>query len=182
MTIDVVRTSVKVNSDGTLSIDVRSNAVSKDNSIYSKEGIYAITVKNLYSDGEPTVKTIFVGTDKYLMALAKSGYSVDQLNEHIRRGIEISDDGSLVEPAEESVAEETESPAIENGETKTIEEEPTENKDVDKLGEVVDEGGKDTIPISPEENKQKPDIKILLTAGVLAIIIVMIIVIRKKKR
>ena len=69
LTIDVERQTIKVNADGTISTDTRFNRPAKDNETYSDEGIYIFTVKNLYTDSAPTTKTIYVGTDKYLMAL-----------------------------------------------------------------------------------------------------------------
>ncbi len=97
LTIDVVEYLLKVSSDGTLTEDVRKNSVRKDSEAFSKEGIYRFTVKNLFTDGEPTIKTIYVGDNKYLKALSKYGISVEELNGKIISGAEISDDGFLVE-------------------------------------------------------------------------------------
>lgn len=97
LTIDVSRESIKVNSNGTIYTDVRNNSVGKDNGKYSEEGIYTITVKNLYSD-EQTQKTIYVGDNKYLRALAENKFSIDDLNEKISQGYNVADDGSLIVP------------------------------------------------------------------------------------
>lgn len=98
LTIDIVREIVTVNEDGTISLDVRNNTVGKDNKEYTQEGKYTITVKNLYSNGDPTPKVIYVGTDKYLLALSKGNLSVDKLNEKILQGYTVDEGGFLVEP------------------------------------------------------------------------------------
>ena len=98
LTIDVTRSVLNVASDGTVSEDVRFNRPAKDGDDYSDEGIYVFTVKNLYTDAEPTTKTIYVGTDPYLIALSNTGMTVQELNEYILNGYQIGDDGSLVAP------------------------------------------------------------------------------------
>lgn len=107
LTIDIKRETVIVNEDGTISLDVRNNTVGKDNKEYTQEGKYTITVKNQYSNGEPTPKVIYVGTDKYLRALSK-GISVDKLNDKIIQGYTVEVNGSLTAPAVPEIEEETE--------------------------------------------------------------------------
>ena len=121
LTIDVEYAVINVSKDGTLTTDVRYNRAAKEGTIYSDEGIYTITAKNLYSDGEPTVKTIYVGTNKYFMAMRK-GYSIDSLNSLIRDGAIIEKDGTITMPAlpteeTEPASEETTMPV----ETETME-------------------------------------------------------------
>lgn len=94
LTIDVTRTVLKPGADGELTEDVRFNHPAKDNDAYTDEGIYTFTVKNLYT-GETTTKTIYVGTDKYLLALSKNSLTVDALNEKIGQSAEINDDGTI---------------------------------------------------------------------------------------
>ena len=98
LTIDVTRSELSIASDGTISEDVRFNRPAKDGDDYSDEGIYVFTVKNLYTDAEPTTKTIYVGTDPYLIALSTTGMTVQELNEQIQLGYTVADDGSLIEP------------------------------------------------------------------------------------
>ena len=95
LTIDVTRSILSVGSDGTLTEDVRFNRPAKDGDEYLDEGIYTFTVKNLYT-GESTTKKIYVGTDKYLRALAKGGLTVAELNAKIASGYSVDDDGSIV--------------------------------------------------------------------------------------
>lgn len=98
LTIDVTRSVLNVAADGTVTEDVRFNRPAKDGDDYSDEGIYVFTVKNLYTDAEPTTKTIYVGADPYLLALSNTGMSVQEMNEYILNGYQIGDDGSLVAP------------------------------------------------------------------------------------
>lgn len=114
LTIDVIEYAINVGKDGTITMDLRQNKAAKEGTIYSDEGVYTITAKNLYSDGEPTVKTIYVGTNKYVMAMSK-GYSIDSLNSLIRDGATIEKDGTITMPAPsteatEPAAEETTMP------------------------------------------------------------------------
>lgn len=95
LTIDVTRSILKVGSDGLITEDVRFNRPAKDSDSYTEEGIYTFNVNNLYTDGDPTIKTIYVGTDKYLLALAKNKLTVSGLNEKIAKGAVINDDGSM---------------------------------------------------------------------------------------
>lgn len=101
LTIDVVREAIKVGSNGMIDTDVRNNSVGKDNGVYSEEGIYTITIKNLYTE-EQTQKTIYVGSNKYLMALAKNKVSINELNEKLQQNYEIDENGILIAPPQEA--------------------------------------------------------------------------------
>lgn len=95
--VDVIKTVLKVSSDGFLSEDVRFNRPAKDNESYEDEGIYTFSVKNLYT-GATTTKIIYVGDNKYYKALSKNNLTVDALNERIAEGYTIENDGTLTEP------------------------------------------------------------------------------------
>ena len=69
--VSVIREAVKIDTDGTLKTDVRFNRPAKDGDVYDEEGIYTFKVNNKYT-GEVTEKTLFVGSDSYIMALAKA--------------------------------------------------------------------------------------------------------------
>lgn len=98
--VSVVREALNINPDGTISLDVRENTTSKDNGTFNLPGKYLIRVENQYSNSEPTLKTIYVGPDKYLKALSLNRYSVDEFNEKVRQGYIVDDDGLLTLPAE----------------------------------------------------------------------------------
>lgn len=96
LTIDITRTVLNVGADGQLTEDVRFSRPAKDNDAYTDDGIYTFTVKNLYT-GETSTKTIYVGTDKYLLALSKNLLTVDALNEKIEQYTTINDDGTIAD-------------------------------------------------------------------------------------
>lgn len=179
LTIDVVRTSVKANSDGTLYTDVRNNTVGKDNGTYSDEGIYTITVKNQYSEGEPTTKTIYVGSSKYLMALAKSGNSVEALNEKIRQGALIADDGTLIDLSDEIEQEDIE---ILSHTESTNKKDATKNAEKEK---IAMDGEVEPVELSRNAEKDVHESSSSLPfviGGLLAVITVAILVFRKKTK
>ena len=93
LTIDVKKSVVSKGADGYVE-DVRFNRPAKDGDLYEEEGIYTFDVKNLYT-GEHTTKTIYVGSTDYMKALAINNYTVDQLNDELKRGKKIKSDGSL---------------------------------------------------------------------------------------
>ena len=95
LTIDVSKSTIKESSNKLLTQDVRFNRPAKDGDTFTEEGMYTITVKNLYTDSEPTIKTIYVGTNKYLKALSKYNLSIDELNDQIRNGAKVNKDGRL---------------------------------------------------------------------------------------
>ena len=88
--IDVKRTVLS----GNLTEDIRFNRPAKDGDQYSEEGIYTFDVKNKYT-GENTTKVIYVGSNKYLKALAKNNLNVEQLNQEIAAGAVVGSDGTL---------------------------------------------------------------------------------------
>ena len=130
LTIDVTKSVLKEAGDGTIVEDIRFNGPAKDGETYTDEGIYSFTVKNLYTGGEPTTKTIFVGNNKYNKAISGSGYTLVELNEKILKGSTIAEDGSIMEPVEVI--------------TETIENKVVEDKTVTKVEVDKQEGISDT--------------------------------------
>lgn len=109
LTINVEKQDIVINADGTISTDTRFNRPAKDNEQYSDEGIYSFTVRNLYTDDKPTPKTIYVGSNKYLRALSRTGMTpekaIENLNEKILQGDEVQDDGTILKHVEETPQE-----------------------------------------------------------------------------
>lgn len=102
--IDVVRQTIKINSNGTITTDIRFNRPAKDGDSYKDEGIYTFTIKNQYTDSDPITKTIYVGNNRYLLALANSGLSVFELNEKIMEGYIVNSRGTLVKEVVRDIA------------------------------------------------------------------------------
>lgn len=128
--VNVEYFSINVGNDGTLTADTRWNRAAKEDTVYSDEGIYTITVKNLYSDGDPTVKTIYVGENKFVKAMSHKKYSIDTLNALIREGASVEDDGSISMPTSDvsseppadapQASDDIQPPAIEPSETPAV--------------------------------------------------------------
>jgi len=78
-----------------LTEDVRYNRPARDGDMYTDEGIYTITVSNRYT-GQETVKKIYVGTNKLLMAHMVTGLSIEEIRGMIAKGATITEDGVIV--------------------------------------------------------------------------------------
>ena len=76
--IDVKRSVIIESPDGSIIEDERFNRPAKDGDQYTDEGIYTISVSNLYT-GESIVKTIFVGSEELLQEYVEMGFSLDRL-------------------------------------------------------------------------------------------------------
>ena len=97
LTIDVQRSTLSTGPNGQVKEDVRFNRPAQDGESYTDEGIYVFTVKNLYT-GETTTKTIYVGDNKYLRALAQGNLTIAALNDKITAGGIVQADGSIAMP------------------------------------------------------------------------------------
>lgn len=93
MDINVEYSRIKL-SNGLINEDTRSNKIYTLGTQYTDEGIYRISIKNKYT-GEETTKIIYVGTSKYLKALSKNKLTVDALNNKLKNGKTVSNDGTI---------------------------------------------------------------------------------------
>jgi len=79
-----------------LSEDVRFNTMAKDNSEYTDEGIYTITVKNKgLPNQQDTIKRICVGKNKTLKAITKNNLSAIEVKQLVNNGTKIKNDGTI---------------------------------------------------------------------------------------
>lgn len=112
--INLKRETLKDSADGLVE-DTRFNGPAKDGVEYTDEGIYTITVSNEYT-GQFTTKKIYVGTNNVLRAYMTTGLSISEINNLVKDGATISDDGTIqlaaVKPAEESIEPEEENPTV----------------------------------------------------------------------
>ena len=112
--INLKRETLKDSADGLVE-DTRFNGPAKDGVEYTDEGIYTITVSNEYT-GQFTTKKIYVGTNNVLRAYMTTGLSISEINNLVKDGATISDDGTIqlaaVKPAEESIEPEEEEPTV----------------------------------------------------------------------
>jgi len=101
-----VKRSVYAKSGDGYTEDVRFNRPASDGTKYTEEGIYVITVKNNITNQE-TTKTIYVGTDPMMRAFVVSGKSLNEIQDMITDGYQVTEDGNLVAPDGETVPEAT---------------------------------------------------------------------------
>ena len=92
--INVKRETLAEGATG-LTEDVRFNRPARDGEQYTEEGIYTITVSNRYT-GQQTVKQIYVGTNKILLAHMVTGLSIEEVREQIAKGAQIAEDGTII--------------------------------------------------------------------------------------
>ncbi|MBV1756425.1 MAG: hypothetical protein KMY55_01155 [Dethiosulfatibacter sp.] len=184
LTIDVKKSVVKISEDGSIVEDIRFNRPAKDGESYTEEGIYTFTVKNLYTGGDSTTKTIFVGSNKYVRAISRSGFTLVELNDKIVRGATISEEGLIIEPIEETSA---------TTEDKIIQEEPVKETvlENEEAANNVEEITNETDDTNETENTEDSTIigdewtirnfPIVPTSIVVVIIIALVLVFRKRK-
>lgn len=182
LTIDVMKSVLKENEDGSIVEDIRFNRPAKDGEEYTENGIYTFTVKNLYTGGEPTIKTIFIGGNKYSKAISTSGFTLLELNEKIALGATIEEDGTIVEPIEEPVEEqskETEEETVQvMGNNSEIDNSLSESENVDlQTDDVVLTDMKDTANEGPDNL----DTMFIVVGGVLLLLILSGVMLSRRK-
>lgn len=121
--INIKKEILKEGADGLVE-DTRFNRPAKDGEQYTDEGIYSITVKNIYTDQE-TSKKIYVGTNDILIAHMTTGLPVGEIKKQVDQGATILEDGTIVPPEE------------------PVEPETTEDSDSDKTEDSVEKEEKD---------------------------------------
>ena len=129
-----VQRAVYVENEGGYTEDIRFNRPASDGTKYTDDGVYTITVKNVYTN-QTTEKVIYVGTDPIMRAYVVTGYSLKEIKQKLEEGYTISDSGDLVEPEriEETevtttVAETTEPVASETSSASSVKEPETTKK------------------------------------------------------
>lgn len=169
LTIDVRKEVVKSN-DGVYITDERFNRPAKDGETYSDEGIYTFTVKNLYTNSEPTTKVIYVGDSLVLKALA-SGYSLDEVNNLISQGAELREDGTLVMPKEEEEIPEEVVPETEPIDRKMVEETSTDGEKAESVAGEPENA--DVVEAMTDVNEETAGggVSTLIIIGIVAVIL-----------
>ena len=168
LNIDIKKEVRKEGAEG-LTEDVRFNKPAKDGEQYTEEGIYTITVSNIYTN-QTTTKVIYVGTDDVLKAHVATGLSIADVEYQLSLGATVAEDGTLISapeqtlpPVEESAPTETEKPVEDdNDDNSDITDTPTEEVSADTK----------TMQVWP----------FVVGGVVLAVIISVIIAISKRKK
>ncbi len=179
LTIDVKKEIVKSNA-GVYVTDERFNRPAKDGETYSDEGIYTFSVKNLYTDSEPTTKIVYVGNSPVLQAMS-AGKSLEEINDLIAQGAELQEDGSILMPQIEKELPEV----IEESKTETIVKETEESVSqvVEKENNESGEENKIAVEVSNDNAVVTDDATLpLIVFSVVAIILLIgiFIVVRRK--
>ena len=114
LNIDIKKEIRKEGATG-LTEDVRFNKPAKDGEQYTDEGIYTITVSNIYTN-QTTTKIIYVGTDNVLKAHVTTGLPIEDIEYQLSMGATVDEDGTLIPPPTTTIAppatEKTDSPQI----------------------------------------------------------------------
>jgi hypothetical protein len=181
LTIDVMKSVLKESDDGSIVEDIRFNRPAKDGESYTDDGIYTFTVKNLYTGGEPTTKTIFIGDNKYSKAISTSGLTLIEINDKIALGATIEEDGSIVEVIEEPVVEEIDEESVKVVEINN--EADNSLSESDKKDKQMDEMINTEMDNRDNETPDMPDSRIIVFGGIIIIILLMLtgIMLKHKK-
>ena len=97
-----VKKEVLVQGSDALTEDTRFNRPAKDGEQYTDEGIYTITVRNLYT-GLETTKKIYVGTNNILKAHVKTGLPINEINAQLELGAQITNEGDIISASQQPV-------------------------------------------------------------------------------
>lgn len=144
-----VKRVVYVESAGGYTEDVRFNRPAADGAQYVDEGVYIITVKNLYTTQE-TTKTIYVGDDPVMKAYVVTGYSLRDIKLKLEEGYTISKSGELIPPP---TATPTPTPKPTNTPTPVPTAEPTQG-----TTETTDPSSSEIVG-DPNDNNEPNDTK-----------------------
>lgn len=93
LNVNVQKFAVSKGSNGYV-LDERFNRAAKDSDSFDEEGVYVFTVYNEYTKVK-TPKTMYVGDSPIIKALAKTGKSIDEINDVLNNGGKIEKDGTL---------------------------------------------------------------------------------------
>ena len=168
LNIDIKKEVRREGAEG-LTEDVRFNKPAKDGEQYTDEGIYTITVSNLYTN-QTTTKVIYVGTDDVLKAHVVTGLSINDIEYQLSMGATVAADGTLIPAPEQTLPPVEETTPAEDTEPR----EENDNKD-----DVI-------IPPENENGEETKELTIwpFAAGGVLmtVVIVVVLFVIKRKKR
>lgn len=135
LNIDIKKEVRKEGAEG-LTEDVRFNKPAKDGEQYTEEGIYTITVSNVYTN-QTTTKVIYVGTDDVLKAHVTTGLSITDVEYQLSMGATVAEDGTLIPAPDQTIPPVDETDKTEN--TDPIEDDSDKNGDSDKTDIPTDD-------------------------------------------
>ena len=89
MASDFIKKEIRRAGAEGLTEDTRFNKPAKDGEVYTDEGIYVITVSNVYTN-QTTTKLIYVGTDDVLKAHVTTGLSIGNIESQLAAGATVA--------------------------------------------------------------------------------------------
>ena len=92
--VTIKREVLKDGADGLVE-DTRYNRPAKSGDEFLEEGVYTITVKNVYTN-ETTTKKIYVGKNPELKAHVQTGRSIENIRLLVSEGAKIDEEGNLI--------------------------------------------------------------------------------------
>lgn len=131
-----IKKEVRMEGAEGLTEDVRFNKPARDGEQYTDEGIYTITVTNLYTH-QTTTKVIYVGTDDVLKAHVVTGMSISDIEYQLALGATVAEDGTLIPPPE---------PTLPPTEVPT-EPEPTPSDETEPEKDQIEDPSDDSAPM-----------------------------------
>lgn len=143
LNIDIKKEVRKEGAEG-LTEDVRFNKPAKDGEQYTDEGIYTITVSNVYTN-QTTTKVIYVGTDDVLKAHVTTGLSIADVEYQLSMGATVAEDGTLILAPDQTIP-----PVDETDKTETtdpIDDDNDKEGDSDKTDTPTDNTPTDPAPV-----------------------------------
>ena len=191
LNIDVTRTVLNRKENDIIE-DIRYNRPAKDGDEYKDEGVYTFSVKNVYT-GESTEKTIYVGSDPLLKALAANNISVKELEQKLKNGYVINEYGNLSNPQldEKEKKDNKNETGVDSNNTSTSENVSIETDD--SVSEQVDESSSSSVEEASVQVDNSTDFNSILSkileykmiiiaiVGAILILVVGIIIGKKKK-
>lgn len=183
----VTHSVITENGSGRHIEDNRGTKAAKDGSTYTKSGIYTLEVENTYTK-QQTTKTIYVGDDPFLVALANSGLTVDELDDALASGYVIDENGNLTapnnpQPAMEEKVNEAAKKVEKEAQAEAAASAATEAQSTNEISE--ENTAKSSSSYSADANKKQSESKnnliIPIISVAVVIIIIGIIVLKKKK-
>lgn len=169
----VTRANITTNSSGKHVEDIRADKAANDGDTFTDEGKYTLKVQNTYTN-EEMEKTIYVGSDPFLIAMASTGLTVDDLDAALSSGYTLSDDGSLVASAQTSA------------DVERMVTEATDAVAAQQQADLAELNGEDPTAVTTDEASEDstgasafPIILVVIIAIVIAIVAVIAVVVLK---
>lgn len=166
LNIDIKKEVRKDGAEG-LTEDVRFNKPARDGEQYTDEGIYTITVSNIYTN-QTTTKVIYVGTDDVLKAHVVTGYSISDIEYQLSMGATVAEDGTLIPAPEQPL------PPVETTPIETANPDESNEGDSDKPDTPTEDANTDS--------KQLPTWPFVVGGVGLATIIIVVVAISRRRK